>query len=84
MKGLNALLAVISTPLSAPLIAGPPSCASGRPTPPAALNPHAPEFYADWDGIADAAVGSLRAEAGRNPGDRALTDLVGQLALRSD
>ena len=48
------------------------------------LDPQAPEFYLDWDGIADAAVGSLRAEAGRAPDDRARTELVGQLALRSD
>jgi transcriptional regulator with XRE-family HTH domain len=35
------------------------------------------------DGIAHAAVGSLRAEAGRDPQDRALTDLVGELSVRS-
>ena len=40
-------------------------------------------FYRDWDGIALQAVGSLRAEAGRDPYDRALTDLVGELSLRS-
>jgi hypothetical protein len=38
----------------------------------------------DWDGIAHAAVGSLRAEAGRDPHDRALTDLVGELSMRSE
>jgi hypothetical protein len=37
----------------------------------------------DWDGIAHAAVGSLRAEAGRDPHDRALTDLVGELSMRA-
>jgi transcriptional regulator with XRE-family HTH domain len=41
------------------------------------------EFYRDWDGIAHAAVGSLRAEAGRAPHDQALTELVGELSLRS-
>jgi hypothetical protein len=41
------------------------------------------DFYGDWDGIAHAAVGSLRAEAGRDPYDRALTDLVGELSMRS-
>jgi len=40
-------------------------------------------FYRDWDGIAQQCVGSLRAEAGRDPYDRALTDLVGELSLRS-
>lgn len=48
------------------------------------LDPRAGEFYADWDGIAAAAVGSLRAEAGRDPYDRALTDLVGELSTRSE
>jgi len=48
------------------------------------LDSRAPEFYADWDGIANAAVGSLRAEAGRNPYDRAMSDLVGELSMRSE
>jgi transcriptional regulator with XRE-family HTH domain len=47
------------------------------------LDPKSTEFYGDWDGIARAAVGSLRAEAGRDPYDRALTDLVGELSVRS-
>jgi transcriptional regulator with XRE-family HTH domain len=47
------------------------------------LDPRSKEFYRDWDGIAHAAVGSLRAEAGRAPHDRALTELVGELSLRS-
>ena len=47
------------------------------------LDPKSKEFYGDWDGIAHAAVGSLRAEAGRAPQDRALTELVGELSLRS-
>jgi transcriptional regulator with XRE-family HTH domain len=41
------------------------------------------EFYGDWDGIAHAGVGTLRAEAGRDPYDRALTELVGELSMRS-
>ena len=47
------------------------------------LDPRAREFYRDWDGIADAGVGSLRAEAGRDPYDRELTDLVGELSMLS-
>src|SRR6266700_4136633 len=47
------------------------------------LDRRSTEFYGDWDGIAHAAVGSLRAEAGRDPYDRALTDLVGELSTRS-
>src|SRR6266550_1287423 len=41
-------------------------------------------FYMDWEGIADAGVGNLRAEAGRDPYDLDLTDLVGELSMRSD
>jgi transcriptional regulator with XRE-family HTH domain len=41
------------------------------------------ELYGDWDGIAHAAVGSLRAEAGRDPHNQALTNLVGELSVRS-
>jgi hypothetical protein len=48
------------------------------------LDRRSAEFYADRDGIARAAVGSLRAEAGRSPHDRALSDLVGELSLRSE
>jgi len=47
------------------------------------LDCRAAEFYGDWDGIAHAAVGSLRAEAGHNPYDRQLSDLVGELSTRS-
>jgi transcriptional regulator with XRE-family HTH domain len=47
-------------------------------------NPRSQEFYGDWDGIADAGVGSLRAEAGRDPFDRALTDLIKEFSARSD
>ncbi|MFL6138673.1 MAG: helix-turn-helix domain-containing protein [Frankiaceae bacterium] len=41
-------------------------------------------LYRDWDGIAHDAVGSLRAEAGRDPSDRALTALIGELSTRSE
>jgi transcriptional regulator with XRE-family HTH domain len=48
------------------------------------LDPQAREFYIDWDRIANDVVGVLRAEAGRNPYDRSLTDLVGELSTRSE
>lgn len=47
------------------------------------LDPGAPAFYWDWDTIAHDTVAILRAEAGRNPYDRALTDLIGELSTRS-
>lgn len=48
------------------------------------LDPRAYEFYADWERTASDMVAVLRAAAGRNPYDRALTDLVGELSTRSE
>jgi hypothetical protein len=48
------------------------------------LDPSAGEFYPDWAEAADTTVALLRTEAGRDPYNRALTDLVGELATRSD
>ena len=48
------------------------------------LNPRAKDFFVDWDRIANDCVGLLRAVAGRNPYDKRLTDLVGELSTRSD
>ena len=48
------------------------------------LNPHAREFWRDWERIATDTVAMLRTQAGRDPYDRALTDLVGELSTRSD
>ena len=48
------------------------------------LDPAAIDFYADWERMAAGTVAILRAEAGRDPYDKALTDLVGELSTRSD
>jgi transcriptional regulator with XRE-family HTH domain len=48
------------------------------------LDPEARKFYGDWDRSAKDCVAILRAEAGRNPHDPELTDLVGRLATQSD
>ncbi|MFI7130712.1 helix-turn-helix transcriptional regulator [Nonomuraea sp. NPDC050153] len=48
------------------------------------LNPRARDFYPDWEESAHTTVALLRTEAGRDPYDRALTDLVGELATRSE
>ena len=48
------------------------------------LDPRAQTFYRDWPGNARQIVALRRAEAGRSPYDRVLTDLVGELATRSD
>ncbi|GAA2157548.1 transcriptional regulator with XRE-family HTH domain [Humibacillus xanthopallidus] len=48
------------------------------------LDPHASEFFIDHDRTADDCVAFLRAEAGRDPYDKALSDLVGELSTRSE
>jgi transcriptional regulator with XRE-family HTH domain len=48
------------------------------------LDAGAPEFYPDWEDAADTTVAILRTEAGRDPYNKALTELVGELATRSD
>jgi hypothetical protein len=48
---------------------------------------HAPSstgFYPDWDDAADTSVALLHTEAGRDPYDRGLTDLIGELSTRSE
>lgn len=48
------------------------------------LNPRAQDFYGDWERAANDTVALLRSEAGRDPYDRNLSDLVGELSTRSD
>jgi transcriptional regulator with XRE-family HTH domain len=48
------------------------------------FNPRAAEFFDGWEKIANDAVAILRAEAGRDPYDRRLSDLIGELSTRSD
>ncbi len=48
------------------------------------LDPAAQQFFADWEKAAKDLVAALRSEAGRNPHDRALSDLVGELSTRSE
>ena len=48
------------------------------------LDPRAKTFYVDWEKVAQDVVATLRGEAGRNPYDRALSDLIGLLSTRSD
>jgi transcriptional regulator with XRE-family HTH domain len=47
------------------------------------LSPRARGFFPDWEDVANDLVANLRAEAGRNPHDRGLQDLVGELSTRS-
>ncbi|MFC9810836.1 hypothetical protein ACFVJM_01990 [Streptomyces virginiae] len=47
------------------------------------LDPHTRELYTDWKSEARVALAALRLVAGRNPGDRALAELIGSLMLQS-
>ncbi|MBO1268631.1 helix-turn-helix transcriptional regulator [Arthrobacter cavernae] len=48
------------------------------------LNPRAKAFYPDWNRAANDTVAILRTESGRDPYDRGLTELIGELSMRSE
>lgn len=48
------------------------------------LNLEAKTFFVDWEKTADDAVAVLHGEAGRNPHDPELTELVGELSTQSE
>jgi transcriptional regulator with XRE-family HTH domain len=48
------------------------------------LDPLSHSFYPDWDRAANVNVAILRREAGRNPHDKRIAELVGELSMRSD
>ncbi|OBC10880.1 transcriptional regulator [Mycobacterium sp. 852013-50091_SCH5140682] len=48
------------------------------------LDPAARDFYPDWELFAHMCVSIMRAEAGRDPHDRGLQDLVGELSTQSE
>ena len=48
------------------------------------LDPRAVDFWPDWNLIASGTVATLRAEVGKNPYDKGLTDLIGELSTRSE
>jgi transcriptional regulator with XRE-family HTH domain len=48
------------------------------------LDPHAREFYADWNRAARDVAAMLHYAAGRDPYDRDLSDLVGELSTQSE
>jgi transcriptional regulator with XRE-family HTH domain len=48
------------------------------------LSPQARTLWGNWTGVADDTVALLRTEAGRDPFDKGLTDLIGELSTRSD
>jgi hypothetical protein len=48
------------------------------------LDPRAREFFADWNRAAKECVAALRTQVGRDPFDRDLSDLVGELSTRCE
>jgi transcriptional regulator with XRE-family HTH domain len=48
------------------------------------LDDRARDFWTDWERAANDSVAQLRTEAGRDPYDKDLTDLVGELSTRSE
>jgi hypothetical protein len=48
------------------------------------LDERAHEFYPDWDAFAEVTVSILRTEAGRDPRNKELHDLIGELGTRSE
>ena len=48
------------------------------------LDPASRAFFTDWDRAADDIAAMLRSEAGRNPYDKKLVELIGELSTRSE
>jgi len=48
------------------------------------FDPRATSLFRDWETVANDTVALLRAEAGRSPYDRRLSDLIGELVTRSE
>jgi MmyB-like transcription regulator ligand binding domain len=48
------------------------------------LDPRATDLYVDWERVANEVVAILRSGAGRDPYDRDLSDLVGELSTQSE
>lgn len=48
------------------------------------LDPASRDFFTDWDRGADDIAAMLRSEAGRNPYDKQLVELIGELSTRSE
>ncbi|MCX4834280.1 helix-turn-helix transcriptional regulator [Streptomyces sp. NBC_00006] len=48
------------------------------------LDERASEFYPDWDAFAEVTISILRTEAGRDPHNKELHDLIGELCTRSE
>ncbi|HEX6467633.1 MAG TPA: helix-turn-helix transcriptional regulator [Streptosporangiaceae bacterium] len=48
------------------------------------LDPRSRQFWGDWEGAADTTVALLQAQAGRDPFDKNLTELIGEVSTHSN
>ena len=72
----------LATALFAPAFSGPAQPANNARF--LFLDPAAREFYPDWERQAQDVVALLRTEAGQNPHDKGLSNLIGELSTRSE
>jgi len=72
----------VARALYAPLLAGPRRPANNARF--VYLDPASRDFFTDWDRAADDIAAMLRSEAGRNPYDKKLVELIGELSTRSE
>jgi hypothetical protein len=78
---MNPLAHALYSPVLDSAVAGPTAKRAANTTRFIYLDPAAREFFVDYDRVATAAAAMLRLEAGRNPHDKALITLVGELDL---
>ena len=81
---MNALAKALYSPVLESPVAGAAGRRAANTTRFVYLDPAAREFFVDYERIASDAAAMLRLEAGRNPHDKELITLVGELSTQSD
>lgn len=81
---MNALARALYAPVLASPVAGATAKRPANTTRFVYLDPAAHDFFLDYDVIANDAAAMLRLEAGSNPHDKRLIELVGELSTRSE
>ena len=81
---MNPLARALYSPVLDSAVAGPTAKRAANTTRFIYLDPAAREFFVDYDRMATDAAAMLRLEAGRNPHDKALITLVGELSTQSE
>lgn len=81
---MNTLAKALYSPVLESPVAGPAGRRPANTTRFVYLDPAARDFFVDYDAIANDAASMLRLEAGRNPHDRELIALVGELSTQSE